>query len=60
MDGETVEYGLTDNMISYLFAGSFKKQAKFNKIVRELKDVVTLTLEPVPEELYLQPFTEEG
>ncbi|KAK0148317.1 hypothetical protein N1851_011711 [Merluccius polli] len=47
-------------MIAYLFSGSFKKQAKFNKFVRELKDVVTLTLEPVPEEFYVQPLAAEG
>ncbi|KAJ4942412.1 hypothetical protein JOQ06_012278 [Pogonophryne albipinna] len=50
VDGETVECGLTDTMVSYLFPGSFKKQVKFNKFVQELKDVVTLTLIPVPEE----------
>ncbi|XP_028251818.1 uncharacterized protein LOC114427801 [Parambassis ranga] len=47
-------------MIAFLFSGSFKKQAKFNKFVKELKDdVVTLTLQPVPEELYVQPLAEE-
>lgn len=56
VDGETVECGLTDRMVSYLFSGSFKKQAKFNRFIQEQKEVVTLT----PEELYLQPFIEEG
>lgn len=46
--------------MSYLFSGSFKKQAKFNRFIQEQKEVVTLTMEPVPEELYLQPFIEEG
>ncbi len=41
-------------MISYLFHGSFKKQAKFNKFVHEMKEVVTITLEPVPAESYQQ------
>ncbi|XP_028258477.1 uncharacterized protein LOC114433895 isoform X4 [Parambassis ranga] len=60
VDGETIECGLTDNMIAFLFSGSFKKQAKFNKFVKELKDdVVTLTLQPVPEEFYVQPLAEE-
>ena len=59
VDGETLECGMTDNMISYIFSGSFKKQAKFSKFVRELKDVVILTLEPVPEEFYVQPLAEE-
>lgn len=60
VDGESVECGLTDSMVSYLFPGSFKKQAKFNRFIREQKEMVTLTLEPFPEELCLQPFIEEG
>ncbi|XP_055073995.2 sterile alpha motif domain-containing protein 3-like [Misgurnus anguillicaudatus] len=52
VDGETIDCGLTENMVSYLFEGSFKKQAKFNKFVREMKEVVTITLEPVPAENY--------
>ncbi|XP_051253923.1 sterile alpha motif domain-containing protein 3-like isoform X2 [Dicentrarchus labrax] len=60
VDGETLEYGLTDNMVSYLFPGSFKKQVKFNKFIQELKDVVTLTLEQVPEECIEQPSTIES
>ncbi|XP_039658053.1 sterile alpha motif domain-containing protein 3-like [Perca fluviatilis] len=35
-------------MVSYLFEGSFKKQAKFNRFVQQWKETVTLTLEPVP------------
>ncbi len=51
VDGETVDCGLTETMVAYLFKGSFKKQAKFNQFVCKLKEtVVTLTLEPVPPE----------
>ncbi|RXN12737.1 sterile alpha motif domain-containing 3-like isoform X1 [Labeo rohita] len=51
VDGETVDCGLTETMVSYLFQGSFKKQVKFNQFVCKLKEpVVTLTLEPVPPE----------
>ncbi len=50
MDGETVEIGLTESMISFLFEGSFKKQAKFHRFVQQIKETVTLTLEPVPVE----------
>ncbi|XP_058627072.1 uncharacterized protein LOC131537553 isoform X2 [Onychostoma macrolepis] len=51
VDGETVDCGLTETMVAYLFQGSFKKQAKFNQFVCKLKEtVVTLTLEPVPPE----------
>ncbi|KTG05378.1 hypothetical protein cypCar_00029084 [Cyprinus carpio] len=59
VDGETIECGLTENMISYLFQGSFKKQAKFNKFVHEMKEVVTITLETVPAESYQQTSTTE-
>ncbi len=45
-------------MISYLFQGSFKKQAKFNKFVHEM-EVVTITLEPVPAESYQQTLITE-
>ena len=49
--GETVDCGLTENMIAYLFQGSFKKQLKFNQFVNSCKETVfTLTLEPVPPE----------
>ncbi len=41
-------------MISYLFQGSFKKQAEFNKFVHKMMEVVTITLEPVPAESYQQ------
>ncbi len=51
VDGETVDCGLTETMVAYLFKGYFKKQAKFNQFVCKLKEtVVTLTLEPVPPE----------
>ncbi|CAM4462611.1 unnamed protein product [Leuciscus chuanchicus] len=48
VDGEAVDYGLTERMVSCLFEGSFKKQAKFNRFVQQWKETVTLTLEPVP------------
>ncbi|KAI4829437.1 hypothetical protein KUCAC02_023478 [Chaenocephalus aceratus] len=44
-------------MVSYLFPGSLQKQVKFNTFVQELKDVVTLTLVPVPEEHIEQSLT---
>ncbi|XP_026073376.1 uncharacterized protein LOC113053007 [Carassius auratus] len=50
VDGETVDIGLTESMISFLFEGSFKKQAKFHRFVQQMKETVTLTLEPVPVE----------
>ncbi len=50
MDGETVDIGLTESMISFLFEGSFKKQATFHRFVQQIKETVTLTLEPVPVE----------
>ncbi|XP_053337594.1 uncharacterized protein LOC128509780 [Clarias gariepinus] len=61
VNGKTIECGLTETMISYLFQGSFKKQAsnKFNKFVHKLKEVVTITLEPVPLESYQQTLTTE-
>ncbi len=59
MDGETIKCGLTENMISYLFQGSFKKQAKFNKFVHEMKEVITITLELVPAESCPQTSTSE-
>lgn len=44
VDGETVDCGLTETMVAYLFQGSFKQQAKFNQFVHKLKEpVVTLT-----------------
>ncbi|XP_056606490.1 uncharacterized protein LOC130424665 [Triplophysa dalaica] len=48
VDGEAVDYGLTERIVSYLFEGSFKKQAKFNRFAQQWKETVTLTLEPVP------------
>lgn len=50
VDGETVDIGLTESMISFLFEGSFKKQAKFHRFIQLMKETVTLTLEPVPVE----------
>lgn len=35
VDGEAVDYGLTERIISCLFEGSFKKQAKFNRFVQQ-------------------------
>ena len=48
VDGEAVDYGLTERMVSYLFEGLFKKQAKFNRFVQQWKETVTVTIEPVP------------
>ncbi|KAF1387365.1 hypothetical protein PFLUV_G00104680 [Perca fluviatilis] len=56
VDGETVQCGLTEHMVAFLFSGSFKKQLKFNTFVQELKDV-TLTLVPVPDVNTEQPLT---
>uniref|UniRef100_A0A8C6S6A6 Sterile alpha motif domain-containing protein 3-like n=1 Tax=Neogobius melanostomus TaxID=47308 RepID=A0A8C6S6A6_9GOBI len=56
VDGETIDCGLTENMIAFLFQGSFKKQLKFNQFVNSLKETVfTLTLEPVPPEVQQSP-----
>lgn len=38
VDGETVHLGLTDSMLNHLFKGSFKKQAKFLQIVRQMQE----------------------
>ncbi|CAL9685462.1 unnamed protein product [Knipowitschia caucasica] len=52
VDGETVDCGLTEHMIAYLFQGSFKKQLKFNQFINSLKETVfTLSLEPVTPEV---------
>ena len=52
MDGETVDCGLTEAMIGYLFDGSFKKQIKFQQYVRQYKEGETIiTLQPVPVEV---------
>ena len=48
VDGETVDCGLTENMIAYLFDKSFKKQLKFRDFTHHYK--VTLTLELVKPE----------
>ncbi|XP_076840677.1 sterile alpha motif domain-containing protein 3-like isoform X2 [Brachyhypopomus gauderio] len=37
VDGETVHCGLTDHMVSQLFPGSFKKQAKFISLIRQME-----------------------
>ncbi|XP_040913813.1 uncharacterized protein LOC121194815 isoform X1 [Toxotes jaculatrix] len=55
VDGETVDCGLTEAMVGYLFDGSFKKQLKFQQFVRQYKEgEVVVTLEPVPVEVYCQ------
>lgn len=46
VDGETVDRGLTESMIAYLFEKSFKKQLKFRDFVQQNKQVV-LCLEEV-------------
>lgn len=52
MDGETVDCGLTEAMVGYLFDGSFKKQLKFQQFVRQYKESeTTVVLEPVPVEI---------
>ncbi|KAK2817756.1 hypothetical protein Q7C36_021689 [Tachysurus vachellii] len=49
VDGETVDCGLTEAMVGYLFDGSFKKQLKFQQFVRHYKENETIVvLEPVP------------
>lgn len=48
-----MDCGLTESMISYLFEGSFKKQAKFHRFVQQWKESVILTLEPVSSESHL-------
>ncbi|XP_049430059.1 uncharacterized protein LOC125887354 [Epinephelus fuscoguttatus] len=49
VDGETVDCGLTEAMVGYLFDGSFKKQIKFQQFVHQYKEGETIiTLEPVP------------
>ncbi|XP_030292943.1 sterile alpha motif domain-containing protein 3 isoform X2 [Sparus aurata] len=66
VDGETVDCGLTESMVGYLFDGSFKKQIKFQQFVRQYKEAETIiTLQQVPLEvneesttqLQPQPFT---
>nr|XP_040047866.1 uncharacterized protein LOC120828380 isoform X2 [Gasterosteus aculeatus aculeatus] len=49
VDGETVDCGLTENMIAYLFDKSFKKQLKFRDFTHRNKEV-TVTLEVVNPE----------
>ncbi|KAF7688560.1 hypothetical protein HF521_013367 [Silurus meridionalis] len=52
VDGETVDCGLTEAMVGYLFDGSFKKQLKFQQFVRHYKENETIVvLEPVPVEV---------
>lgn len=55
-----MDYGLTERMVSYLFEGSFKKQAKFNRFVQQWKETVTLTLEPVNSEVHSEKATVES
>ncbi|XP_036960726.1 uncharacterized protein LOC119023134 isoform X8 [Acanthopagrus latus] len=65
VDGETVDCGLTESMVGYLFDGSFKKQIKFQQFVWQYKEGETIiTLQQVPLEvnesttqLQPQPFT---
>lgn len=66
VDGETVDCGLTESMVGYLFDGSFKKQIKFQQFVRQYKEAETIIiLQQVPLEvneesttqLQPQPFT---
>ncbi len=45
--------------LNIYFKAPLKKQAKFNKFVQEMKEVVTITLEPVPAESYQQTSTTE-
>lgn len=55
VDGETVDSGLTENMIAYLFDKSFKKQLKFRDFTHRYKEI-TLTLESVnPEQQTCEP-----
>nr|XP_024659630.1 uncharacterized protein LOC112429768 [Maylandia zebra] len=57
VDGDTVDCGLTETMVAYLFQGSFKKQVKFNQFVSRMKESsVTLTLQTVSPEDW-QPST---
>lgn len=52
VDGETVDCGLTEAMVGYLFDGSFKKQLIFQQFVRQYKENGTIVgLEPVPLEV---------
>ncbi|KAL3980313.1 C-C chemokine receptor type 5 [Sarotherodon galilaeus] len=46
VDGETVDCGLTETMVAYLFDKSFKKQLKFRDFTNRYKDVI-ITLQPV-------------
>lgn len=60
-DGGTVDRGLAESMVGYLFDGSFKKQIKCNQFVRPYKEgevVVSVILEPGPEAC--QPTEEPG
>ncbi|XP_039899107.1 sterile alpha motif domain-containing protein 3-like isoform X2 [Simochromis diagramma] len=57
VDGDTVDCGLTETMVAYLFQASFKKQVKFNQFVSRMKESsVTLTLQTVSPEDW-QPST---
>lgn len=51
VDGDTVDFGLTETMVGQLFQGSFKKQLKFMQFVSERKNPEpVITLETVPPE----------
>lgn len=49
VDGETVDCGLTESMIAYLFDMPFKKQLKFRDFTYRYKEVI-LTLQAVNPE----------
>lgn len=58
MNGETVDYGLTEAMAGYLFDGSFKKQITLQQFVRQYKEgetIITLDLAPVQSTAEFQP-----
>ena len=50
VDGVTLDCGLTEAMIAYLFDQSFKKQLKFRDFLCQNKEV-TLNLEEVTPEV---------
>ncbi|KAI7814748.1 hypothetical protein IRJ41_024005 [Triplophysa rosa] len=63
VDGEMVDYGLTEAMVGYLFDGSFKTQLQFQQFVRQYEEAQTIViLEPVPVESMaeLQPPSTSG
>ncbi|XP_023652385.1 sterile alpha motif domain-containing protein 3-like [Paramormyrops kingsleyae] len=54
VDGETVDHGLTEAMIAYLFEKSFKKQLKFRDFVQQNKEV-SFNLEVLPPSPAVEP-----